>query len=182
VPTRTIETILKNPWSGQHFSSRVWDNTDVLAGRMNEVITAGFMSGADIRKMVAELEDLSMMGKHAANRLVRTEVTYMSNAAEMESYKEAGIEEYIFIATLDSKTSPQCQEEDKKVYTVKDAVPGVNMPPLHPYCRSTTGAYFGPDTLKNIMLRARNLVTGKNELVPGDMNYKDWHKKYVKAA
>jgi SPP1 gp7 family putative phage head morphogenesis protein len=182
MPTRTIETILKNPWSGQHFSNRVWDNTNVLAGRMNEVITAGFMSGADIRKMVAELEDLSMMGKHAANRLVRTETTYMANAAEMESYEEAEIEEYQFIATLDNRTSPQCQENDLKVFKVKDAMPGVNMPPLHPYCRSTTVAYFGPETRNNIQRRARNPITGKNELISADMNYKDWHKKYVKAA
>ncbi|EJW14294.1 minor capsid protein [Paenibacillus alvei] len=179
MPTNVIETILKRPWSGQHFSKRIWNNTDVLAERMTNVITAGFMSGASIDKMVRELEGLSELGKHAASRLVRTETTYMANAAEMESYEEAGIEKYLFMATLDKRTSTQCQQHDKKVYKTKEAVPGVNMPPLHPYCRSTTRAYFGEDTLKGIQRRARDPETGKTYLVPASMNYAEWKKQYA---
>jgi SPP1 gp7 family putative phage head morphogenesis protein len=134
------------------------------------------MSGAGVKKMVQDIQELSQVGKHAATRLVRTEVTYMANAAEMESYEEAGIERYRFLATLDMRTSDICQEHDGKVFPVKDGVPGENMPPLHPYCRSTTIAYFGPEFMKNIQRRARDPVTGKNELVPGDMTYKEWRK------
>ena len=97
----------------------------------------------------------------------------------MESYIEAEIDEYMFMATLDNKTSSICQEQDGKVYRVKDAVPGVNMPPMHVFCRSTTRACFGSDTLKNIQSRARNPKTGKSELVPANMNYKEWEEKYV---
>jgi SPP1 gp7 family putative phage head morphogenesis protein len=176
VPTRVVEQILKNPWSGKSFSARVWGNTEVLADKLNETLTAGFMSGAGVKKMVQDIQELSQVGKHAATRLVRTEVTYMANAAEMESYEEAGIERYRFLATLDMRTSDICQEHDGKVFPVKDGVPGENMPPLHPYCRSTTIAYFGPEFMKNIQRRARDPVTGKNELVPGDMTYKEWRK------
>ncbi|SYX85903.1 minor capsid protein [Paenibacillus alvei] len=179
LPKQVIETIIKRPWSGEHFSRRIWHNTDVLADRMIQVITAGFMGGTSIDKMVRELESLSDMGKHAANRLVRTETTYMANAAEMESYEEAGIDKYMFIATLDKRTSTQCQQHDKKVYKTKDAAPGVNMPPLHPYCRSTTRAYFGEDTLKGIQRRARDPETGKTYLVPASMNYAEWKKQYA---
>jgi SPP1 gp7 family putative phage head morphogenesis protein len=179
MPAKTIESILKNPWSSKHFSGRVWRNTDVLAGKLTEVITAGFKSGASIRKMSLELEDMSAMGKHAAVRLVRTETTYMANAAEMESYKEAEIEEYIFVATLDLRTSKICRKYDGRVFKVKDAVPGKNMPALHPYCRSTTRASFGPDTLKGIQRRARDPVTGKTYLVPADMTYDQWYEEYV---
>lgn len=175
MPTSTIEAILKNPWSGKHFSSRVWHNTDLLAKRMTEVITAGLMSGAGIHKMSTELEELSALGKHAANRLVRTETTYMANAAEMESYREVGIDKYIFLATLDTRTSPQCREADLKVFQVP-GVAGENLPPLHPYCRSTTRAYFGPETLTGIQRRARDPITGRNNLVSGDMTYKEWRK------
>lgn len=176
MPTRTLETILKRPWSGRHYSSRVWDNTDVLADQLNEVITAGFMSGAGTGKMARDLMERMDVGKHVANRLVRTETTYMANAAEMESYDEAEINKYQFLATLDNRTSPQCQEHDGKVFNVKDAEPGKNMPPLHAYCRSTTIAYFGPETRANIQRRARDPVTGKNELVPADMTYEEWRK------
>ncbi len=182
VPTRTIETILKNPWSGEHFSQRIWGNTDVLAKQVTEVIAAGFMSGVGINKMRTDLMERMNVGKHAANRLIRTETTYMANAAEMESYIEAEIDKYMFMATLDNKTSNICQEQDGKVYKVKDAVPGVNMPPMHVFCRSTTRAYFGPDTLKNLQRRARNPKTGKNELVPASMKFPQWKEKYEKAG
>lgn len=182
IPQRTIETILKNPWSGEHFSQRIWGNTEVLAKQVTEVITAGFMSGAGIDKMRNDLMQRMNVGKHAANRLIRTETTYMANASEMESYVEAEIDEYMYRATLDNKTSDICQEQDGEVYKVKDAVPGVNMPPLHVFCRSTTRVYFGPGTLNNIQRRARNPITGKNELVPASMKYPEWKEKYAKAG
>ena len=174
MPTRTVEEILQNPWSGEQFSKRIWHNTDMLATKLNEVITSGFMSGADIRKMARELQDMSDLGKFAATRLVRTEVTYMANAAEIESYKEADIDKYQFLATLDMRTSKVCQGHDLKVYNVADAVPGKNLPPMHPHCRSTTIAYFDDDTLSDIGRRARDPETGKNVIVPGDMTYSQW--------
>lgn len=179
MPTRTVEAILKNPWSGKHFSARIWGNTDELARLLEKVITSGFMSGVGVRKMTQEIQERFDVGKHAAARLVRTETTYMANAAEMESYEEAEIDRYVFVATLDLRTSPQCRAHDRKVYAVKDAKPGVNMPPLHPYCRSTTRAYFGSDTLKNVQRRARDPVTGKTYLVPADMSYEQWRQSIV---
>jgi SPP1 gp7 family putative phage head morphogenesis protein len=182
MPSKTMENILKNPWSGNHFSDRVWKNTEVLATKLTETLTSGMMSGKSVPKMVKEIEDLSEVGKHAANRLIRTETTYMANAAEMESYKEAEIDKYMFVATLDNRTSEICREHDLKVYDVSKAVPGENMPPLHPYCRSTTIAYLGEDTLKDIERRARDPETGKTYKVPAGMNYKEWQKEYVKEV
>ncbi len=176
MPTRTIETILKRPWSGEHYSKRVWGNTDALAGQLNDVLTGGFMSGLSTRKMSQQLQERMEVGKHAANRLIRTETTYMANAAELESYQEAEIDQYQFLATLDARTSPECREHDLKVYDTKDAVPGKNMPPLHPYCRSTTRAYFGQDTYEGIDRRARDPVTGESQLVLADTSYSDWRQ------
>lgn len=179
MPLKSIQEILKNNWSGKHYSKRIWHNTDVLAEKLEEVITNGLMTGKSSRKMAIELEELTNYGKFASERLIRTETTYISNAAEIESYKECGIDKYIFIATLDLRTSSQCREHDKKIFNVKDAEAGVNLPALHPHCRSTTRAYLGEDTLKDIKRRARNPETGKSYLVPGDMSYKEWYKKYV---
>ncbi|MCL6458060.1 MAG: minor capsid protein [Gorillibacterium sp.] len=179
MPEKTVEAILKNPWSGKHFSKRIWGNTDVLAGLLSETITAGFMSGAGNAKMVKDIQDQTEVAKHAAARLVRTETTYMANAAEMETYDEAEIERYMYVATLDSRTSEVCRAHDRKVYNVKDAVPGKNMPPLHPYCRSSTRAYFGEEFLEKAQRRARDPVTGKVQLVPASLSYEDWFKQYA---
>lgn len=177
MPLGTIQEILKNKWSGEHYSKRIWHNTDVLAEKLEEVVTNGLMTGKSSRKMAMELEGLTDYGKFAAERIIRTETTYISNAAEIESYKECGIDKYVFIATLDLRTSNVCREHDKKIFNVKDAEAGVNIPPLHPYCRSTTRAYF--DNMESLQRRARDPGTGKTYLVPGDMNYKEWYDKFV---
>ena len=51
MPTETIQEILKNNWSGKHYSKRVWHNIDVLAKQLEEVITSGLMSGKSSRRM-----------------------------------------------------------------------------------------------------------------------------------
>ncbi len=179
MPAKTIEEILRNPWSGKHFSARVWHNTDVLAEKITETITAGFMSGKSLKKMAWDIEHMSDMGKMAAARLIRTETNYMANAAEMKSYTEAEIDEYMFIATLDLSTSKICRHHDRKVYRVKNSIPGKNRPPLHPWCRSTTRAYLGSKYMQGIQRRARDPVTGETYLVPADMNYEQWYQKHV---
>lgn len=178
--SKQIEEILLNPWSGHHFSERVWGNTDVLAEKVTKTITAGFMSGVSSFAMAKELDNIFQVGMFAASRLVRTETTFMANMAEMASYEEAEIDRYQFIATLDMRTSPQCREMDMKVFKVSEAVPGKNMPPLHPFCRSTTVAYFGEEELENLKRRARDPVTGKTYLVPANMNYEQWYNNIKK--
>lgn len=132
MPSQVIETILKNPWSGKQFSERVWNNTDALAENITEIITSGFMSGKSYRKMAKEIEDFTDCGKYASMRLIRTETTYMSNAAEIESYKECGIEKYIYIATLDLRTSEDCRELDRQVFEVIKALAGKKPPTYAP--------------------------------------------------
>lgn len=175
LPVNAIEEILKNNWSGKHYSERVWGNSDVLASKLEEVITSGIMSGKNSKKMATELEELSTYGKMAAERLVRTETTYVTNMAELESYKELDIDKYIFVATLDLRTSPMCREMDGKIIEVSKGIPGENLPPLHPWCRSTTRAYFEGMTRRR---RARDPETGKNYIIE-DMDYKEWYQKCV---
>lgn len=182
MPLDTIQEILKNEWSGKHYSSRIWKNTDILAEKLEHIITSGLMNGKSSRRMAAELSDMTDSGKFACERLIRTETTYVTNAAEIESYKESGIDKYIFMATLDLRTSEKCRVMDGKIIEVNKAEAGVNLPALHPYCRSTTRAYF-EDVDNYINKRiSRNPVTNKREMVWADMNYEQWYEKYVVSA
>lgn len=70
----------------------------------------------------------------------------ISNNTEIRSYKECGIEKYVYIATLDLRTCPICRELDNKVFEVKKAKRGLNLPPLHDGCRCTTCAYINKNT------------------------------------
>ena len=177
--TDRVQEILRNPWSGQLFSERVWHNTQTLADQLNETVTAGFLSGRSVYDMADDLEYLTNGGRHAAMRVIRTETCYMANSAELESYKAAGIDRYKFMATLDNRTSPACQDLDGQVFAVKDAKAGVNLPPMHPHCRSTTVAHFDDETMEDLERAAKDPATGEAVKVPRDMTYKEWRDKVV---
>ena len=179
IPTRQIEEILKNNWSGKHFSKRIWKNTDKLASELEHTLTKGFMTGASIQKMSKEIVDKMEIGEYAATRLIRTETTYVANMAELEAYKEAGVERIMFLATLDLRTSDICKKHDKKIIPLEKAAPGENIPPLHANCRSTTLEVFEDDDLSKLQRRSRDPVTGKNKTVSAATNYKDWYKENV---
>lgn len=180
IPTKVVEEILRNPWSGEHFSQRVWTNTDHLAEQAIEVIAGGFESGISYKQMTDQLAERMEVGKFAASRLIRTESTYMANAAEIEAYKEAEIEKYMFVATLDMRTSHTCQELDGKISLVSEAKAGVNLPAMHPFCRSTTRAIIDADVANRLQRRARNPITGEVETLPPGMTYKEWRASLAK--
>lgn len=179
IPTKQIEEILKNNWSGKHFSKRIWQNTNMLASELEHTLTKGFMIGASVQRMSKDIADKMQVGEYVATRLIRTETTYVANMAELEAYKEAGVEKIMFLATLDLRTSDKCMKHDKEIITLSKAMPGKNIPPLHANCRSTTIEIFEDDNLAELERRSRDPVTGKNKTVPANTNYKDWYKENV---
>jgi SPP1 gp7 family putative phage head morphogenesis protein len=182
MPVRTIGEILRNPWSGATYSERIWRNTRALGDTLNETITASFLSGRSYRDVSRDIAGRMGVAYRNAERLVRTETNYMANAAEMQSYKAAGITRYRFLAILDMRTSDVCEQHDGKVYSVEDAVPGESMPPLHVNCRSTHIAEFGDDTLAELERRAIDPLTGQAYAEPAGMDYKEWRKTFLNPA
>ena len=57
------------------------------------------------------------------------------------------------------------------------AIPGLNYPPMHHNCRSTTAIALDTQTKQGLTRIARNLDTGQTYLVPADLKYKDWKKQ-----
>ncbi len=178
---KRLEEILMQNWSGQHYSSRIWANTGKLASEIKRELLAGFLSGSTSSKMGKTLQVRFEVGSFEARRLVRTETNYLANQAEQQSYKDAGIDQYQYVATLDSKTSTICERLDGKRFDIDKSQPGVNCPPMHPNCRSTTVAVIGDEELMDMKRRARHPVTGRTYLVPADMTYSDWKAKYIKS-
>ncbi|MGL4656373.1 MAG: minor capsid protein [Sarcina sp.] len=178
----TVNSILKKQWMKGDFSSRIWGNSENLIDELFNTIVAGVTAGTPFRVMAESLDLTLQAGKYATERLLKTEMTYFSNLAEMESYKECDIEKYKFLATLDTTTSKKCREMDGKVFEVSEAESSINLPPLHPWCRSTTVAYFDDDTIERIGRRARDPKTGATYVIPKDITYEEWFNKYVVDA
>ncbi len=177
-PKKQIDRILAFNWSGEHYSQRIWRNTEILAQAIKDEMLVSLLSGRSNAKTVRAIREQFNVNSFCAWRLVRTESSYVSNAAVSEGYKEADIEKYRYLATLDSRTSEKCAELDGKVFRLADKKVGTNFPPIHPFCRSTTLAEFGEETMKKLERRARD-KDGKVMKVPADMTYREWADKYL---
>ena len=134
-----IKTVLDRPWSGSNFSQRIWSNADKLAQTVKQEIVNGMIQGINLQTMTKRVsERFETAKKNDVERLLRTEVNYTLNQATLDGYKEAGIEKYEFSATLDSRTSQICSELNGEIFEIKKIAVGLNYPPMHPRCRSTT--------------------------------------------
>ncbi len=180
LPESEIRRLQALKWSGDNYSGRIWDNTGELARQLKNEFLVSLMTGRGNRDVINLISERFNTGRNNARRLVRTESAFFHNEMEALSYEEADIEYYRFIAVLDKRTSAICREHDNKVYKVSERKTGVNYPPLHPWCRSTTVAHFDDVDLSNLERRSRDPETGKAQLVPADMSYDEWHDKYVK--
>lgn len=181
LPESEIKHLQSFSWvgDGSTYSTDIWKNTGKLTSSIKDELLISLMTGRDTRETAQAIAERFNVGQNDARRLVRTESAFFHNQMELLSYEEADIEKYIFVAVLDKRTSRICQEHDNQVYDRDKAVPGVNCPPMHPWCRSTTVAYDEDADYSKLKRRARNPETGKTELVPADMTYKEWYSKYV---
>lgn len=131
-----IRETIKTKWSGLSFSERIWEHRRRLAFAIKEELTKGLTRGDSLQDMSRIIADKFNTSYSNAIRLVRTESCWVMNEATVNNYKNNGIKEYEFMAFLDKKTSKQCRELDGKIISIEEYKSGVNLPPLHPNCRS----------------------------------------------
>lgn len=181
LPESEIKYLQSFSWlgDGSTYSTNIWKNTGKLTSSIKDELLMSLMTGRSTRETAQAIAERFNVGQNDARRLVRTESAFFHNQMELLSYEDADIEKYIFVAVLDKRTSRICQEHDNQVYDRDKATPGVNCPPMHPWCRSTTVGYDEDADYSKLKRRARNPETGKTELVPADMTYKEWYSKYV---
>jgi SPP1 gp7 family putative phage head morphogenesis protein len=172
----TISALIKNEVNGESFSERVWDNRDKLKKTVNQTLKNGITQGLSNNEMAKRLQANMDSGAYVARRLIQTETTNTLNQATLESYQNSGIvKQYQYLATLDSKTSEICADLDGQTFNLEDAVTGLNLPPMHPMCRSTTIPYF--DDSPEGLTRIAKTIGGDYEYIDADVTYKEWAKK-----
>lgn len=183
VDNKHVESVLRTPWSGKNYSTRIWDNFDKLSKTIKDVVVSNVHRGTSVEKLAKEVQERMNVSKNNAVRLVRTELNYVHNQATLDSLKSANMEYFQFIATIDKRTSSICREHDNNIYPVADAEVGTNVPPLHPRCRSTIAgtidkkATSGSRNVK--MAKANKNEPTRYEKVPRNMDYDNWKAIYV---
>ncbi|MED1938932.1 minor capsid protein [Cytobacillus firmus] len=171
---KTMQEILTYNWSGKEFSTRIWGHQEATRQAIRKELERSFASGRSLQKTTKAIVDVTNVSRSRAEALVRTEANFFHNLAAQNSYVDAGIERYEILATLDSRTSDICREQDGKIYAEKDFKPGETAPPFHVRCRTTTIPYF--DEEEYMANEQRQSANGLVE----SMTYEEWYKKYVK--
>lgn len=143
VDQEKIKRLLTENWTGGgNFSQLIWKNKEQLVQALDDIVIKGLAVGDGYDKMSKELAKRMDVSVKAAKRLIMTESARMDNEGLLEHYRNTGVEQLVFVATLDSKTSEICRAMDGTIINVEDAHIGLNVPPLHPYCRSVISPYY----------------------------------------
>lgn len=177
---RTIDELIKYPFNGANFSSRIWKQKDHLLQVLTEDITTMLIQGKNPQTLVRDFAKKFNTKEYEAYRLLHTESSFIIEQGTLAAYKEDGVDKYQILATLDIKTSDICRSEDGKIYDTDKAIVGVNYPPYHPFCRTTTVPYYEDSDYSEDTRVARDPVTGKSYKVSADMKYEEWYDKYIR--
>ena len=172
--TKAIETAVKTNYMTENYSDVLWKNKTNLMNILNQQIPQGIILGYNPRK-VASIASKQLDSKYNSTvRLVRTEYNLILNDATAQGYKEAGIEKYQILATLDSRTSDICRDMDGEIFKVKEKEVGVNYPPFHPNCRTTTIPYFEPDEFDTEIEQYIKDEDGYKHRIEDETDYLEW--------
>ena len=143
--TKQIERLLKSTMlsdvSGITFSDRIWANQNELRDEVNNAIRRSVIRGEHPRTTARELgrlvSDEFENKKYAADRIAITESARAQSISTEESFKDAGINQYMWIAEPDA--CDECAELDGEVFKIGGGNP---MPPEpHPFCRCSISSY-----------------------------------------
>lgn len=123
-------------WSnGENFSERIWGNTSKLAYYLNTDIAQGIARGDSYDRLVKRLRKrFCDISRNDAYRLIYTEGTYVMAEATMQPFVE-DFQKYRLSTVGDGKVCPICRGVAEETFDIADRQPGVNFPPLHPWCR-----------------------------------------------
>lgn len=178
--TNKIDKVISKPWvaDGSNFSKRIWKKRSTLVNDLHTLLTQNIIKGESPDKVIKLIARRFDVTKHQAGRLIMTESAYFNSVAQLDSFKAVGVEQFEFVATLDTRTSDICEEMDGKVFKMSEREIGVNAPPLHCNCRSTTVPYFADLGGE----RASRDSKGKYKTVPADMTYKQWKESFVESV
>lgn len=171
-----VEKAVKTKWSQYNYSQSIWNDRDRLVRALSTIIPQSFsrgLSSNQLGDMIAKEMDAS---RNRGRTLARTEVNYICNQADLDAYKMAEVEEYEYLATLDLKTSEICRSMDGTTHKVSQAQVGVNFPPMHPNCRSTTVPKFDDQYVEERVARNEE---GQTIKVPRKMTQEEYINTFV---
>lgn len=136
--TKLANSIVNASFHNATFSDRIWMYQDLLKNDLNKLLQIGLIQGKNPKTLATELRKRFNVKQSDAERLMQTELARVQVEAQKKSYIENGLEEYEYIACGGSDVCDVCKALDGKHFKIKDMMPGLNAPPMHPRCHCST--------------------------------------------
>ena len=172
-----VEKAIKTKWSQYNYNQTIWNDRDRLVRTMSTILPQSFSRGLSSNQLGDMIAKEMEASRNRGRTLARTEVNYICNQADLDAYRVIGIEDYDYLATLDLRTSEICRSLDGTTHKVSHAQVGVNFPPMHPNCRSTTVPHFEDDD--DFAERVARNEEGSTIKVPRKMTQEEYINTYV---
>ena len=149
--------------------------------RLSQQLRIGMAEGESLRDLTRRVEakgGVLDQTRKETETVARTTIAEVANGARESLYEENRqiIEEVLFVATLDSRTTITCASLDGQTFKVGEGP----RPPLHYNCRSVTVPIvkswdkLGIKGLKELPPLQRASMNG---IVPGTLTYEKWLRK-----
>lgn len=141
------------------FSDNIWQNFTEMKADLEKLLTRAITQGKNPRAVAKELDKFLKPNqeniRYKLNRLMITEMTSIQTDIQKQSYLDAEIDEYAYIA------EPSACDACKKVakgspYKVVKMDKGVNAPFMHPFCKCSTAPRVDRDSYEK-SLKERGL-------------------------
>lgn len=145
VASTDVKAIVLAPFQNSNWSRRLWRDMRKTRIQVQRAVTHVIIRGRHPYEFVKELRKESGNSTYEIRRLLITETARVQTIATKQHMLEnqGPDAEYKYVAKLDGKTTKTCRGLNGKVFKVKDMKPGVNAPPMHPFCRSSVVPYVG---------------------------------------
>lgn len=130
---KAAREVINSIWcaDGKHWSNRIWQNKAQLQVALEKGLIDCVSRGVSKDELVKTLMEQFNVGYRKADRIARTELSYVQNKAAMNKYEEAGLDEYEILSAHDERVCEKCKAMNGKRFKIKDMVVGENFPPFH---------------------------------------------------
>jgi len=129
-----IQAAVNTEFKGEMFSDRIWKNKAGLIDSIQSSLVDAYKGKKTIDKIGREIRQRFEVTAYESQRLVSNENARVQSQAIDEIGRSAGVEQQMYLATLDGKTSAECAALDGKVWGIDDPEK-VTPPEVHVGCR-----------------------------------------------
>lgn len=147
--------------------------------QVNKAVRVGYAQGLTTQDIIRRVRGtrannfrdgiLGNATQREAAAMVRTSLQHAAGVAHLQTYKDNSdiIEGYIWISTLDGRTSQECRSLDGEEFKLGKGP----VPPIHVNCRSTT-----IPKVKGVDLLSETTRASAGGQVPAKQSYYEWLK------